>query len=181
MEKEESKKELSREEAFEMSQRALEETEKSPEKEMEEVLAKIERDILEKRAKEEAERESRLKEQEEMAQFRKEQEDEKLGRTLEELERQKLGERLEGKLPQQKSRQEILEEAYRQRLKAGLLTPEEVGEQIKMNLVEVLDLIEAGILKVSRNEETGELLIHQNDLIDYLQNPRTSGRKFRSL
>ena len=170
MEKE-SKKEFSREEVFEMSQKALEETEKSPEKEMEEVLAKIERDILKKRAKEEAERKSRLSEMEELAEFQKRKEEEKLGKTLAELEDQKLAEKLKGKLPQ-KSREEILREAYNRRLKAGLLTPEEVGEQIKMDLVEVLDLIEAGILKVSRNEETGELLIHQNDLVAYLQNPR---------
>ena len=143
------------------------EEKKSKEEEMNEVLAQIEKDILEKKAKEEEK--SRLQKAEEERVWREGEAQKKTEQYLKELEEQKLAERLEGKLPQ-RAKEEILEAGKGTLKKQEWVSTYELAQQLQRPEIEIFDLVERGkFKKLERDENTGEILIHIESVRDYLQ------------
>jgi len=143
------------------------EEKKSKEEEMNEVLAQIEKDILEKKAKEEEK--SRLQKAEEERVWREGEAQKKTEQYLKELEGQRLAERLEGKLPQ-RAKEEIFEAGKGTLKKQEWVSTYELAQQLQRPEIEIFDLVEKGkFKKLERDENTGEILIHIESVKDYLQ------------
>ena len=112
------------------------------------------------------------------SEWQKKEREEKEDSYLKELEDKKLKEKMADKNRKIKigSQDKILKKAFENKERKEFLNPEEVSKSLSINIIEVLDLIESGKLQVSKNEDTGELLIHQKDLAEYLRNPEKAGQ-----